>query len=132
MLAVEPDVMITVQPEDATVLAGQTATFKVEAKGQGLTYKWQRRTGPTDSWKDISGATSASYTTSEVNKSHNGYHYRIIITDGYGNSVTSGIATLYISVSPNTGDSRNPVLYACLAILSIAVGLLLFKKRRAA
>jgi hypothetical protein len=132
MLAAEPDVLITVQPEDAMVLAGQTATFKVEAKGLELTCKWQRRTGPADSWKDIPGATSTSYTTTEVNKSHNGYQYRAIISDGYGNSVTSGFATLYISVSPNTGDSRNPVLYACLAILSIAVGLWLFKKRSAA
>jgi hypothetical protein len=132
MLAVEPDVLITVQPEDAMVLAGQTATFKVEAKGLGLACKWQRRTGPTDSWKDIPGATSTSYTTTKVNKSHNGYQYRVIISDGYGNSVTSGIATLYISVSPDTGDRQNPVLYACLAILSTAVGLWLIKKRRAA
>jgi hypothetical protein len=132
MMAVEPDVLITVQPEDAMVLAGQTATFKVEAKGLGLAYQWQRRTGPTDSWRDIPGAISTSYTTTKVNKSHNGYQYRVIISDGYGNSVTSGIATLYISVSPDTGDRQNPVLYACLAILSTAVGLRLIKKRRAA
>jgi hypothetical protein len=132
MLAVEPDVKITVQPEDLAVLVGQTATFKVEAKGLGLACKWQRRIGPADSWKGIPGATSASYTTSEVNKSHNGYQYRVIIADGYGNSVTSGTATLYISESPDTGDSRNPVLYACLAILFIAAGLWLMKKRKAA
>ena len=32
---------ITVQPEDFTGAAGETAQFTVQASGTGLTYKWQ-------------------------------------------------------------------------------------------
>ena len=49
--------LITAQPSDLTVIAGQPATFSVAANGDApITYQW-RRGGVT-----IDGATAASYT----------------------------------------------------------------------
>src|SRR5262249_46497588 len=49
---------ITMQPSDQTVNAGQMATFTVVAGGSGpFTYQWLKNS------VNISGATSASYTT---------------------------------------------------------------------
>ncbi len=49
---------ITAQPASITVTAGQTAMFSVTATGTApLSYQWQENSA------DISGATSASYTT---------------------------------------------------------------------
>jgi hypothetical protein len=55
-VAVSPSIMT--QPENQSVMAGQTATFTVTASGTApLNYQWQRG-GAT-----IAGATAASYTT---------------------------------------------------------------------
>src|SRR5207302_2665191 len=49
---------ITTQPASRTVSAGQTASFAVTANGTApLNYQWQKNGA------NISGATSASYTT---------------------------------------------------------------------
>src|SRR5262249_59946236 len=49
---------ITTQPVSQTVTAGATATFSVVASGTApLSYQWQKN------GSNISGATSASYTT---------------------------------------------------------------------
>src|SRR5262249_53647672 len=49
---------IATQPSNQTVTAGQTATFSVTATGTApLSYQWQKNAA------DISGATSANYTT---------------------------------------------------------------------
>ena len=58
---------ITTQPVNLTVTAGQTATFSVAATGTApLTYQWQKNAA------NISGATSASYTTPATASSDNG------------------------------------------------------------
>mgnify|MGYP000735890522 CR=1 FL=1 len=94
---------ITVQAANASVTAGQTATFTVSATGTALTYQWQRNPGGAGSWSNISGATSASYTTAATTvtggAANNGDTYRPVITGDTSPAATGTAATLTVSAS---------------------------------
>ena len=94
----EPEIVplvILEHPQDYTGTAGETAVFKVTAQGEGLSYVWQYSSnGSTwyqsgfDGWNtDTQPVAVATY--------RNNQKYRCIVTDKYGNSVTSNVATLY-------------------------------------
>jgi outer membrane protein assembly factor BamB len=84
-------------PSSRTVAPGQTATFSTSATGDGpLTYQWQRNE------LAISGATSASYTTSPVTAVDNGARFRVIVSNPVG-SVTSNQATLSVNAATGGG-----------------------------
>ncbi len=86
---------ITAQPANQSVAAGQTATFSVTASGTApLSYQWRK--GGTN----ISGATSASYTTLPTSSANNGEQFSVVVTNSAG-SVTSNNATL--TVTTGTG-----------------------------
>ncbi len=86
---------ITQQPASETVAAGQTATFTVVASGSApLSYQWQEGTA------NISGATSASYTTPATTSADNGSTYRVIVSNGVNPSATSNYATLTVQSAP--------------------------------
>ncbi len=89
---------ITSQPSDVAVCEGDNATFSVTASGDDLTYQWQK-----DGF-DISGATTSSYTVSNVISSDAG-SYTCVVTNSCGN-VTSNAATL--TVNPNTAITSQP------------------------
>lgn len=87
--------VITSQPQDITVKAGETATFTVVATGTDLTYQWERDTGKGfEKWGGIYGK-SASFTTGVLSKGGNGFKYRCIVSNSAG-SVTSDSATLTV------------------------------------
>lgn len=89
---------ITTQPQNASVTAGQTATFSVAATGTApLSYQW-RRNGT-----DIAGATSASYTTPVTTLADNGAQFSVVVSNTV-TSVTSGVATLTVSLAPPSGS----------------------------
>ncbi|MBR2702220.1 MAG: leucine-rich repeat protein, partial [Erysipelotrichaceae bacterium] len=88
---------INSQPSDFIGNVGDTAVFTVEAVGiSELTYQWQYNNG--SGWKKSS---SDGYNTStlsiKVTEARNGQKYRCIVTDTYGNSVTSGEAIITVS-----------------------------------
>ncbi|RHV47969.1 hypothetical protein DXB46_11575 [Lachnospiraceae bacterium OM04-12BH] len=87
--------VITSQPQDIAVKAGETATFTVVATGTGLTYQWERDTG--NGFKEWGGiySKSASFTTGVLSKGCNGYKYRCIVSNSAG-PVTSDSATLTV------------------------------------
>lgn len=85
---------ITQQPTNQTVQIGQTATFTVVASGSPpLSYQWQKGT------TNISGATSASYTTPATTSADNGSMYRVIVSNGINPTATSNYATLTVQSS---------------------------------
>lgn len=90
---------ITTQPASQTVIAGQAATFSVVAAGTApLTYQWQKNSA------NISGATSASYTTPATVSADSGATFRVIVTNPV-TSITSNPATLIVNpvvTSPGT------------------------------
>jgi hypothetical protein len=81
------------------VAAGQTATFSVIAAGTApLTYQWQKN------GTDITGATSASYTTPVTATSDSGEMFRVNVSNSAG-GVTSNAATLTVNASSSGGST---------------------------
>jgi RHS repeat-associated protein len=80
---------ITTQPVSISQAAGTNATLNVTAAGAGLTYRWRKGGG------NISGATSASYTISNIAPVHAG-NYDVVITGSCG-AIISATVTLTIS-----------------------------------
>ena len=87
---------ITSSPASVSVKKGSTAKFTVKAVGDGLTYRWQVKT-PSGSWKytTTSGYKTKTLTASAT-KARNGYRYRCVVTDRYGNRVYSAAAKLTV------------------------------------
>ena len=85
---------IATQPASQTVNVGQTATFTVAASGTApLTYQWQ------ENGTNISGATSAAYTTLATTAADNGDTFDVIVANAAGVQ-TSVIVSLSVSDSP--------------------------------
>jgi hypothetical protein len=96
---------ITTQPANETVTAGQTATFTMVAGGTApLGYQWRKNA------VNISGATSASYTTPATATTDSGSTFDVVVSNTAG-SVTSTMATLTVSAAPVAGIqlSSNPI-----------------------
>jgi hypothetical protein len=94
-LTVDSAPTITVQPSNQTVLVGQTATFSVTATGNpALTYQWQNAATSAN----VSGATSASYTTPATMLADSGSTFQVVVTNSLG-SQTSHAATLTVNAS---------------------------------
>ncbi len=92
VLAAPP--VVTAQPSNQTVTAGQTASFSVIATGTPpLTYQWQNNGSP------ISGATSSSFTTAATVATDSGKSFRCVVTNSVS-SVTSQAALLIVTMAP--------------------------------
>jgi hypothetical protein len=98
-----PVITIGTQPQNASVTAPATATFTVVATSDPTTplvYQWQKQeaeeSGP-NTWTNISGATSASYTTPATTADDNGDKYRVIVDAAGAVAVTSTAATLTVA-----------------------------------
>ena len=88
------DAAIAQQPQNATVIVGETATFTVMASGSGVTYEWQSMPpGATDS--SIAGASSSTYTTPPIALADSGTQFRCVVSNGLA-SVTSNAVTLTV------------------------------------
>ena len=93
-------VAIDTQPASASVEATNTQAFTVATTVTGAgtaTYQWQIST-PGNPFADISGATSATYTTPATAAGDNGNQYRVNINTTAGAvQVTSAVATLTVT-----------------------------------
>ena len=91
-----PALAITGQPEDYTGAVGDTASFTVEAQGDGLTYQWQYKSLKDGKWYNTK---TDGYNTPtmriEVTAARNGMQFRCKVTDSSGKTVISSPATLY-------------------------------------
>lgn len=90
---------ITRQPSSVSVQAGGSAQFAVSATGNGLTYRWLESTnnGYINSAEYGFNTPTLTVTASD-NK--NGRRYCCVVTDSYGNKVTSAAATLSVVAQP--------------------------------
>ena len=87
--------VITTQPQDRSVVVGQSATFSAVASGTpSPTYQWQR------GGVAISGASSASYTVNAVALSDSGAQFTCVVSNSAG-SLTSATATLTVTEAPS-------------------------------
>ena len=87
---------IVTQPTSVTVANGKTAKATVVAQGDGLTYEWYYTSNGTTSKFYKSSTTTASYSTT-MDSSRDGRQIYCVITDQYGNTVTTNTVTLKMS-----------------------------------
>ena len=109
-----PDVTapsITTQPGNATVKVGETATFTIAVNGTDLTYQWQIDRNDGNGWVNIDGATAASYTTSTVDISCNGFKYQCVVSNSAGTDTSN---TAVLTVTENTTPAPGSVDYEIL------------------
>lgn len=102
---------ITTQPGNATVKAGETATFTIAANGTDLTYQWKIDRNDGNGWVNIDGATAASYTTSTVDISCNGFKYQCVVSNSAGTDTSN---TAVLTVTENTTPAPGSVDYEIL------------------
>lgn len=89
-----PAVAVTDQPDDVTVGLGETARTSFTAEGEGLSYQWYGRDpGQESFWK--SGIKTDTYSVKLVREKI-GREVYCVITDKYGNTARTRIATLNV------------------------------------
>lgn len=90
----EPPV-ISLQPSDRSVNAGETVVFKTAVMGTNLAYQWQVDRNDKKGWVNISRAESTELKLKSVEQSQDGFRYRCIISNSAG-SVTSNEVKLTV------------------------------------
>jgi hypothetical protein len=91
--------VVTLDPTDQTVTAGQTATFTAAASGDPApAVQWQVSTNGGFSFSNISGATGTTLTLTNVQTFQNGYQYQAVFTNSAGSATTSA-ATLTVNAA---------------------------------
>ena len=102
------------QPQNQTVLQGQTATFTVVTNNNGtppFSYQWNVNGTNTVDGLSISGSTNATLTLSNVQPAQAGNVF-VVITNNAG-SITSSLATLTVNVPATI--TNQPLSQAVLA-----------------
>ena len=89
-----PRLRITVQPEDTGAALNETARTELAAEGEGLKYQWYLR-DPGKMAFSKSGLKGNYYSVA-LTKAKAGREVYCVVTDKYGNKVTSRTATLYL------------------------------------
>ncbi len=87
-------VQIVQQPHSASAAAGDGLTVRVVASGEGLTYKWYYKNPGAENFKYTDTFTGDTYTISSMSASRDGRQIYCVITDKYGNSVTTDTVIL--------------------------------------
>ena len=85
--------VITEEPQDA-VITGGDAVFTVAATGNEPTYLWQTKMPGDEDWSDTA-CTADTFTVAAAD-CVNGMEVRCVVTDGYGDSITSAAVTLTV------------------------------------
>jgi uncharacterized repeat protein (TIGR01451 family) len=103
---------ISAHPTDDTVCAGTLASFSVTATGASA-YQWEVSTNGGGSWSPISGATATTYAFNAV-LADSGKRFRVQVTRGPGCIITSNVALLTVSCTPDVAvvvndDTPDPV-----------------------
>ncbi len=102
---------ITVTSPSALVLcAGASAVFTATATGQPtLTYQWRKGGSNLTNGGSISGATTPTLTINPTATGDTG-NYDIVVTDGFGQTITSAAASLTVNARPTAAASGTAAL----------------------
>ncbi len=84
-------ILLTAQPKNVQASEGKTATFAVEAFGDGISYQWRESINGGSSWNNISGATGAVLKLPSVTASMSGRVYSCRITCGGASATTKTV-----------------------------------------
>jgi hypothetical protein len=99
--AVTPTIMT--QPSNATVNAGEPASFTVTAAGSApLGYQWQR------DGADIVGATDATYSTPPTSMADSGATFRVVVANSAGAVTSNGAVLTVMSAATAPSITQQP------------------------
>ncbi len=122
----------TAQPADTvTAVAGSTITLESTATGRpAVTYQWEVSTDGGVTWTEITAATEARYTTSELSADMNGTRYRAVASNAYGSATSEESVLTVLAASDNGDDQGDPLAStgaehwadAALAALMLTIG----------
>lgn len=101
---VDRTITIVSQPVNTIVTEGGNAVYTVEvlvSPTATATYQWQLSTDDGETFANISGATSATYTLASVAESDEGKLFRVVVSAAGATSVTSDEAGLIVNPAPN-------------------------------
>jgi len=102
-----------VGPSNKSVCVGGTTSFSVSASGGPITYRWQRSVDGGVTWTNVSGATSATLTLSDVAQTMNNYRYRVILNAApCGIPDTTAAAILTVNALPVVTISASDIALA--------------------
>lgn len=90
-------VVITAQPQNASVNEGSDAAFAVTVSGSTPAYRWQLSSNGGAAWTDIPGATGSTYVQPATTEDDDGKQFRVIASNSLG-SVTSNVAVLTVVI----------------------------------
>ncbi|MBR5430134.1 MAG: hypothetical protein IK116_06350, partial [Firmicutes bacterium] len=85
------------------VIQGRTATYHVDAVGQGLSYQWRYSKDGGSTWANATASGNKTATLSvPATASRDGNQYKCVVTDSYNNTVES--YAFLLDVVPDRGD----------------------------
>ena len=97
--------VIDLQPVSRTIAVGQSVTFKVGATGSApLSFQWRRN----GTW--IAGATSASYTRSNVQLADNGAFFDVVVRNAHGRAVSESAQLTVLQDTVPRASITQPVV----------------------
>ena len=88
-------ITITTQPQNYSGIIGSKYIMIVEAKGDTLSYQWQKSTNKGETWISIDNATETTY-SNDLQSDDNGVLIRCFISDVHGETKISDTATLTV------------------------------------
>ncbi len=114
-ISVNNQMTIATQPSSISVVSGATANFASSLPSHATAYQWEVSTDGGLGWANVStgtGGTTNSYITAATTLAMNGYLYRVVISNGDCNTVTSNPATLTVtSCLPSTSNTTDRINY---------------------
>lgn len=115
-----------IKPESQTNYSGNSTTFYAVASAVDATYQWYSSAGAlTDDGLNIIGSTSNTLTLNNISGTD---YYYAIVTDAYGNRVTSDFATNSVITTPTAPFFTNAAvnltnnLFTQAAFTNLALG----------
>ena len=90
------EIFIETQPESIITRHTGHIEYTVQAKGEKLKYQWQIKKGKGQAWKNLKGKTTSTLSL-VASRKMDGYYYRCLISDAFGNKRTTKSAKLTIS-----------------------------------
>lgn len=95
-----PTITISSQPQNLTLADGGSGNFTITATssdGSPVQYQWQSSDTAGISWDTLTGATSATYSVSNVTLADNSTQYRVVCSALAAADVTSAVAVLTVT-----------------------------------
>jgi hypothetical protein len=99
-------------PSSLVVCSGAQAVFSVTAQGQPtLTYQWQKNGSNLTDGGNITGSQTDTLTINPSGAGDTG-NYAVVVTDGFGQQLTSATATLTVNARPTASASGTATICA--------------------